>query len=349
MNLRRGGFGTCPHSAFLLSPLAVILTVVLFVACRNSESPPKSMSTQKTVKLGFPGTNNVFQGLLGVAQNKGFIEEELKKIGYNIEFVSFSGMGPAVNEALASSKIDLAIYADFPGIIAKSRGVNIDLLGIPENKVHASVVVKMNSPIASIKELKGKKVGFTKGTFVQKFFLRLLTDNGLTGKDVELIDLNSDLQAALVAGNVDALVLIQSQALQLTMVQKVGKEIENSVRYFSQSSQFVFVGAHRFVKDNQEVAVAINKGLLRSKNFFRENPEFCYQAITRSGMELEVVKEIFHKEAPDFSLFTIGITDDSIKRLDETQKFMVEHGLIEKKFDSSKWADNSSYEKALNP
>jgi sulfonate transport system substrate-binding protein len=304
------------------------------------------MSAHKTAKLGFPGTNNVFQGLLGVAQNKRFIEEELEKIGYNIEFVSFSGMGPAVNEALAGSKIDLAIYADFPGIIAKSRGVDIALLGIPENKVHASVVVKRDSPIASVKALKGKKVGFTKGTFVQKFLLRLLTDNGLTGSDLELIDLNSDLQAALVSGNVDALVLIQSQALQLTMIQKVAKEIDNSLRNPSQSSQFIFVGARSFVKTNQEAVVAVHKGLLRTKDFFRKDPESCYRAITRSGMELEVVKEIFQQEAPGFDLFTIGITEDSIKRLDDAQKFMVENGFIEKKFETSKWADNSYYEKA---
>jgi sulfonate transport system substrate-binding protein len=324
----------------------LLMAVILFASCRNSESPPQNMSVKKIVKLGFPGTNNVFQGLLGVAQDKRFIEEELKKVEYHIEFAAFSGMGPAVNEALAGNKIDLAIYADFPGIIARSRGVNIDLLGIPENKVHASVVVNMNSPITSIKDLKGKKVGFTKGTFVQKFLLHLLSDVGLSGKDVELIDLNSDLQTALVSGNVDALVLIQSQALQLTMVQKVAREIDNSIRNYSQSSQFVFVGVHSFVEKNKDVPIAVNKGLLRAKDFFRKNPEPCYQAITRSGMELDVVKEIFQKEAPDFNLFTIGITEDSIRRLDETQKFMVENGLIEKKFDSSKWADNSYYEKA---
>jgi sulfonate transport system substrate-binding protein len=327
---------------FLLS----LLAFVLFVSCRNSESPPQNMSAEKTVKLGFPGTNNVFQGLLGVAQNKRFIEEELERIGYNIEFASFSGMGPAVNEALAGNKIDLAIYADFPGIIAKSRGVNIDLLGIPENKVHASVVVKKDSPITAIKELKGKKIGFTKGTFTQKFLLRLLSDVGMASHDVELIDLNSDLQAALVAGNVDALVLIQSQALQLTMVQKVAREIDNSIRNYSQSSQFVLVGAHSFVRKNQDAVVAVHKGLLRAKDFFRKNPESCYQAITRSGMELEIVKEIFQKEAPDFDLFTIGITENSLKRLDETQKFMIENGFIEKKFNSSKWADNSYFENA---
>ena len=329
--------------------LLLLFAVASFISCRNSESPPQSMSANKTVKLGFPGTNNVFQGLLGVAQSQGFIAEELQKIGYNIEFVSFSGMGPAVNEALAGNKIDLAIYADFPGIIAKSRGVDIDLLGIPENKVHASVVVKRDSPIAAVKALKGRKIGFTKGTFVQKFFLRLLAHNGLTGRDVELIDLNSDLSAALIAGNVDALVLIQSQALQLTMVRKVAKEIDNSIRNSSQSSQFVFVGAHHFVKDNHEAVVAVNRALLRTKDFFRKNPELCYQAITRSGMELEVVKAIFQPEAPGFDLFTIGITGDSLLRLDEAQKFMLENGLIEKKFDSSKWADNSSYEKARNP
>lgn len=327
---------------FLLS----LLTIALLVSCRNGENPSRNVSAKKTVKLGFPGTQSVFQGLLGVAQDKRFIEEELDKIGYKIEFVSFSGFGPAVNEALAGNKIDLAIYADFPGIIAKSRGVNIDLLGIPENKVHASVLVRKDSPIASIKELKGKKVGFTKGTFVQKYFMQLLVDNGLSGKDVELIDLNSDLQAALVAGNVDALILIQSQALQLTVVQKIAKEIENSNRNPSQSSQSVFVGAHSFVKDNPDVAAAVNKGLFRAKEFFRKNPEPCYQAITKSGMELEVVKEIYLKETPDFDLFTIGITEDSIKRLDETQKFMLKNGLIANAFDSSKWADNAYYAKA---
>ncbi|MFH0786508.1 MAG: ABC transporter substrate-binding protein, partial [Pseudomonadota bacterium] len=295
--------------------LLSMLAVALFLSCRSSESPSPDRSTPKTVKLGFPGTNNVFQGLLGVAQDKQFIEEELGKIGRRIEWVAFSGMGPAVNEALAGNKIDMAVYADFPGLIAKSRGVNIDLLGIPENKVHASVVVKSNSALTSIKSLKGKKVGLTKGTFVQKYFLRLLTDNGLTGKDVDLIDLNSDLQAALVSGNVDALVLIQSQALQLTTVQKVAKEIDNSNRTPSQSSQFVFVGRHDFVQNNPDVVVAIHKGLLRSKDFFRENPESCFQAITKSGMELEGARELFQREAPDFDLFTIGITEDSIKRL----------------------------------
>jgi sulfonate transport system substrate-binding protein len=323
-----------------------LLAFVMFVFWRNIEGPPQSLPAKRTVKLGFPGTNSVFQGLLGVAQEKRFIEEELEKIGHQIEFASFSGMGPAVNEALAGNKIDLAIYADFPGIISKSRGVNTVLLGIPEKSVHAVVVVKRDSPIVSVRELKGKKIGLTKGTFVQKFLLHLLADNGLSGKDVELIDLVSDLQTALVSGNVDALVLIQSQALQLTMVQKVAREIDSSTRTPSESSQFVFVGAHRFVKDNQGAIVAIHKGLIRARDFFRNDPGPCYEAITRSGMELEVVRELFQKEAPDFDLFTIGITEDSIGRLDETQKFMAENGLIEKRFDSAQWADNSYYEKA---
>lgn len=326
--------------------LMTLLAVALFASCRDGDGPSKGVSGKKTVTLGFPGTNNVFQGLLGVAQSKRFIEDELERIGYRIEFASFSGMGTAVNEALAGRKIDLAIYADFPGIIARSRGVNIDLIGVPENKVHASVVVKRDSQIASIKALKGKKVGLTKGTFVQKFLMQLLIENGLTGRDLELIDLNSDLQAALVSGNVDALVLIESQALQLTRVQKAAREIENSIRNPSQSSQFVFVGVHGFVKGNQEAVVAVHKGLVRTKDFFRKDPEFCYQAITRSGMELEVVRELFRKEAPDFDLFTVGITEDSIRRLDDAQKFMLENGFIEKKFEISKWADNTYYEKA---
>ena len=88
---------------------------------RTSADKPQEL---KVVKLGFPGSANFMGSIAGIAQDKKFFEEELQKIGYKIEYVPFAA-GPAVNEALATKKIDLAIYADFPGLVLKSKDIGI--------------------------------------------------------------------------------------------------------------------------------------------------------------------------------------------------------------------------------
>ena len=64
----------------------------------------------KKVIIGLPGISNQTLEATGIAVNKGYIAEELKKVGYEPEFIYFQQAGPAVNEALATNKIDVAMY-----------------------------------------------------------------------------------------------------------------------------------------------------------------------------------------------------------------------------------------------
>ncbi|MCB2358569.1 ABC transporter substrate-binding protein [Clostridium estertheticum] len=325
------------------------LFLVSFSACGKKADTVNIKVTHenKVVKLGFPGNSSVLGGISGIAQEKKYFEEELAKVGYKIEYVAFPAAGPAVNQALAGNKIDFAIYADFPGVVLKSKGIDVDLLGITEDKIHSRVVVKNDSKIMSIKELRGKKIGFTKGTYMQKFLLQLLADNGLSDKDVQLINITTNGESALVGGNIDALVQTDTQALTLISTKKVAKEIENTRTHAGWSAQSVFVGSHSYVKDNPQVPVAIDKALIRAKKYFTSNTEDSYKILTKSGLNLDSVKEMYKSEAPDFKLFTINTSSESIKRLNDTQKFMIDQKLITGKFGTSKWADNSYYEKAI--
>lgn len=332
--------------------IAAILTVILGVtitACSNKKvATTKTKATEKkVVTLGFPGTHSTLFGVALIAQNKKYFEKELEKVGYKIEYVPFAAQGPAVNEALASKKINLAIYADFPGIVLKSKGVNIDLLGITEDKIYSTVVVKNGSNIKSIKDLKGKKIGFTKGTYMQKFLMEILNKNGISQNDVQLVNVSTDAESALVSGNLDALVLTDSQALQLIDAKKVAKPLVSSREYPKLSAQMVFVGAEGYAKDNSKAIVAMDKALIEAQKYFKENPEDSYKILTESGLGLETVRNQYKGAAPNFDLFTIGINKDSISRINETEDFMLKNKLISNKFDASKWADNSYYEKAI--
>ncbi|SHI78922.1 ABC transporter substrate-binding protein [Parasporobacterium paucivorans] len=326
-----------------------VFALIAFTACSKGASTEAAAKNDesKVVRLGYPGSANFMGGLAGVAQEKKFFDEELDKIGYKIEYVPFAAAGPAVNEALASNSIDVAIYADFPGVVLKSKGVPIDLLGIPESRFYSQILVKSDSDIKSVKDLKGKKIGFTKGTYMQKNLLEILAKNNLVPSDVELVNVTTDAESALISGNLDAIVQTNQGALMLTTTKKVAISIADTRDYPETTAQVIFVGVDSFVKSNPEVAVAMNKALLRAKEYFEMDSEDAFTILTKSGLNLESVKLQYGSEAPGFDLFTVGITEESIRKLQETQKFLIDEKLITGEFDIAAWTDNSYYEKAL--
>ncbi len=68
-----------------------------------------------------------------------------------------------------------------------------------------ALLVARDSPIKSLKDLKGKKIAATKGTDPFLFLLRSLHQEGLSKSDVEILALqHADGRAALEQGRVDA-------------------------------------------------------------------------------------------------------------------------------------------------
>lgn len=330
--------------------ISVILMAILvfgITACSNGADSSKNDGKTKVVRLGYPGTQYSMTGITGIAQQKKFFESELKKVGYTIEYVPFSAQGPAVNEALLSKKIDFAMYADFPGIILKSKGADISLLGTTEDKIHSTIVVKKdNNSIKSVKDLKGKKVGFAKGTYAQKFLFEILKKNNISEKDVQLVNVTTDAESSLLSGNLDAVVLTDSSALLLTETEKVARNVISSREYPELSAQNIFVGSNSYIKNNPEATTAIFRALMDAKEYFKTNPDESYKLLTKSGLSLNAIKQEYSSNAPNFDIFTVETSKDSIKKLDQTQKFLLDQKFITQKFDSEKWLDNSYYEKA---
>lgn len=60
----------------------------------------------KVVKLASPTQDGNFVENAKIAQDQGFIEEELAAVGYT-EYVAFAQAGPAINEAFVSDEIDI--------------------------------------------------------------------------------------------------------------------------------------------------------------------------------------------------------------------------------------------------
>jgi sulfonate transport system substrate-binding protein len=184
-----------------ITALPIVMLLLTAVAAHAADKP-------KVIRLGSVG--NAFgkpyaSGIDGVVDAKNLLDEEFRNDGIKIERTYFKATGPGLNEAFAAGLLDFGSYGDLPTVVGKAGGLRTKYILSAGKGNNVYVIVTPESGITSIKGLKGRKVAVTKGTYLHLTLNRLLKANGLTEKDIKLVNLSTaDAQAALAAGSVDA-------------------------------------------------------------------------------------------------------------------------------------------------
>ncbi|MBQ4793346.1 aliphatic sulfonate ABC transporter substrate-binding protein [Pectobacterium versatile] len=122
-----------------------------------------------------------------------------------ISWVEFPA-GPQMLEALNVGSIDLGGTGDIPPIFAQAAGADLLYVGVEPPKPQAEVIlVREDSPVKNVADLKGRKVAFQKGSSAHNTLLRALQREGLKFTDIKPTYLTpADARAAFQQGNVDA-------------------------------------------------------------------------------------------------------------------------------------------------
>lgn len=197
-----------------------LMPLVLLASTAHAEDAPS------VIRLGAPALQGDTQGVwgaTGVARAKGWFEEEFAKDGIRFEFPGFKGGGPMVGQALANGQIDFAGNGDMISLIGRSSGIKSRLL-IPGSRLeNAYLLVAPGSAIHSVKDLRGKKVAYFKGNYIQLQVIRILATEGMTEQDIRNVSLvGAAATHALLSGNVDAIFAgaesLESQDKGLTQV-----------------------------------------------------------------------------------------------------------------------------------
>lgn len=139
-----------------------------------------------------------------VLRRHGWLEEALQPGEIGVEWVLSAGSNKA-NEYLRSEAVDFGSTAGAAALLARANGSPIKTVYIYSKPEWTALVIPANSPLTAVTELKGKKIAATKGTDPYFFLLRSLDAAGLSGADVEVINLqHADGRVALERGDVDA-------------------------------------------------------------------------------------------------------------------------------------------------
>lgn len=282
-----------------------------------------------------------------VAAEKQYFEEELAAVGCYPEYVGFDGAGPAVNEAMISGDLDVAIYGDLPALVLASKFDGVTFIAMDNSAVQQGIVVQKDSGIETVEDLRGKRVIAETGTTCQKFLISLLESAGLTQADVEEISATTaNAQVEFAAGEADAVVLPCMAAYRLIDEKGVGTMLAVAGSDERLDSQYVVSARNDFLEEHPDAAAAIVRALIRAQAFAAEHPDEIYQLFADSNYSADVYRSVYSFDT-SFSYFDPEITQACVDKLKSLNDYAFEKELITSSVDVDAVVDTSYYDAAV--
>jgi sulfonate transport system substrate-binding protein len=156
-------------------------------------------SALKEVRIGYQKN-----GVLVIARQQAGLESHFADRRIAIRWVEFPS-GPPMLEAMNAGSVDFGAVGDAPPIFAQAAGAAIVYAAGEPATNGQGILVPSNSPIRSIADLKGRRIGFTKGSSAHNVVLQTLEKAGLGYGDIVPVYLAPpDAGPAFANGSIDA-------------------------------------------------------------------------------------------------------------------------------------------------
>jgi sulfonate transport system substrate-binding protein len=162
----------------------------------------------------------------------------LDNLPYRIAFSTFT-FGPPQIEALNAGRIDFAVTGNTPPVFGAAANSKTRVISVYDGAQNGEqILVRSNSSIATINDLRGKTLLVAKGSAAHANILEHLADAGLKPKDVKLVFLQpADALSAFANGQGDAWVIWDPYTAQANLTLKVRSigSAENGYQFGSAS------------------------------------------------------------------------------------------------------------------
>lgn len=256
----------------------------------------------------------------------------------------FSFTNPADQKtALLSGSLDMCGTTIAHAIHSASRGEPIVVVAALCNKCSA-FVVKKDSGINKITDLKGKKIGYVPGTMHEILLRETLIKNGLSPKnDVKLVRVDFfDMGSALANGSIHA--FLSGEPFP-TLAKMKGYGTILAYPYYEDTIGDINAGmlvTRNTIKNNPEMVTQLVKYHIQSTKYLINNNETWLNKASSFGTALNVLQQSTKNIA-----LTWLINEQFIKRAKALGQRMLALGIITKEPNYNTLFDTKFIKKAL--
>jgi sulfonate transport system substrate-binding protein len=273
----------------------------------------------KEIRIGYQKN-----GVLVIARQQATLEKHFASQGIAVKWLEFSS-GPPMLEAMNVGSVDYGAVGDAPPIFAQSAGAAIVYAAGEPITNGQGILVQGNSPIRTIADLKGRRVGFTKGSSAHNVVVQTLEKAGLTYSDITPVYLTPpDAGPAFANGSIDAWA-IWDPYFAIGETKQNGRILVNASEITKTNS--FYIANRDFAKSHgallQQI-VDVTSSTAAWAESHREEVARSLSAVTGIPLDIQTV-------AANRSSFAVGaITDDIIATQQGVADRFFKLGLIPK-------------------
>ena len=256
-----------------------------------------------------------------------YMKEHCGKFGLDVQEIVFP-KGIDIFPAIVKGEVDLAASAADAAVANRAGGGPVVVVA-GFAKGGARLVVRPDLPIASVKDLKGKKVGVARGGAQELLLLAELAKHGLTwsdqpGKaDVHVIYLAfADLNQALLQKQVDAMCQSEPQSSQ-AINKGFGRELLKPYDTVLGEPVRVLVMTEKMYKERPDVARRVLECFVDATRLFQGDPKLAESYVREKMFKGQITPEDY-RDAMSNAAFTFDVTPEHIQ---VTTDLMVKYGV----------------------
>jgi NitT/TauT family transport system substrate-binding protein len=244
-----------------------------------------------------------------------YIKEIAPKCGIKVEERVFA-KGLDVMQAIIAGEIDVGTTASEAAISGRAGNAPIYVVA-GFAKGGARLVAGQGTNIKSVKDLKGKKVGVTRGGIQEVLLMAELQKAGLSadaapGKDVQLVFLAyADLNQALLGKNIDAMMQSEPQSSQ-AINKGFGTEIVKPYDTPIGEPVRTMVMTEKFYNTKRPLAEKFMRCFVQATSTFIKDPALAEKYVRETVFKGQITSDDF-RDAMDNAEYTYDITPEHIQ------------------------------------
>lgn len=301
--------------------LSSLLAITIISGCGTASGKVKEDKLK--LRIADISTNTVFR----VAKSKGFFD----KHGIDAELVNFATPAEGVN-SLFIQQVDVAFGADFPLLNAVSKGdyTIFASSGTATDLSASEWKLFVRKEIGSAADLKGKKLSFSRGTFIPYLWDVYLADNGVALSDVELIGQGGfdEAYVALKKGEIDAAWVYGAVLIEKFGALPEAKELSDMSKTPVRLGTGL-IASNDIISSNPKGFVNLLKALDEASAYAQAHPEETADLMYE---EVKQPREATLKDLPK-NPWNLGFTEKAYAGLQGQKDYMVANGIIERDFE----------------
>jgi NitT/TauT family transport system substrate-binding protein len=241
-----------------------------------------------SIKMTLPWLPQGSQLFPFVARNRGFWQRR----GLNVEIARGFGSAAAI-QTITQRQLQVGIIAAPSIIVGAAQGLDTRVVGIDGYDSTMGFLVLADSPVKSVKDLEGRKLGSTLQSAEVPFIDHVLTLSGADPARVSRVGLQANvLETSLMNKQVDAISVFATSNMPSLLTQGV------AFRFFPYADVGIRIYSNcltttaDYLKDNRPIVEAWVEGM--------------HEGLKYSMLNFEEAVDVFVSEVPEVKMSTTG-------------------------------------------